>query len=213
MNEQPVETTLYSLDDSAPSAPDRRSGERHLSLFRVGALTIGDRRELCLIRNVSAGGMLIRAYCAIEPGERITIELKQGEPIHGTARWAKDECVGVTFDRPIDVLALLSSSEDGPRPRMPRIEIGCTASVRVGAIVHRTRAVDISQGGLKVECRGEIPLGSEVVVSLPGLQPCPGTVRWNCDAMIGITFNRALPLAVLMAWLQERRGGLMRAAG
>ena len=96
MNEQPVETTLYSLDDSAPSAPDRRSGERHLSLFRVGALTIGDRRELCLIRNVSAGGMLIRAYCAIEPGERITIELKQGEPIHGTARWAKDECVGVT---------------------------------------------------------------------------------------------------------------------
>ena len=55
MDQQPVETTLYSLSESPPPAPDRRTDERYLSLFRVGTLTIGDRRELCLIRNMSAG--------------------------------------------------------------------------------------------------------------------------------------------------------------
>ena len=68
LDELPVETTLYSLRDSPPGPPERRAGERHLTLLRVGSLIIGDRRELCLIKNVSAGGMLIRAYCDIALG-------------------------------------------------------------------------------------------------------------------------------------------------
>ena len=212
MDEQPVETTLYSLANSVPDAPERRTGERHLSLLRVGSLTIDGRRELCLIRNVSAGGMLIRAYCDIPAGARLSIELRHGEPINATARWTRDECVGVNFDAPIDILALLASSEDGPRPRMPRVEVDCIAWVRVGSVVHRTRAVDISQGGLKVEFRGELPAQAEVVVSLTGLDPCHGVIRWTAGDAHGITFNRVIPLPVLVAWLQDGRSR-MRAAG
>jgi hypothetical protein len=155
LDEHPVETTTYSLRDSLPEPHERRSGERHLSLLRVGTLIVDGHRELCLIKNVSAGGMLIRTYSAIQDGARIIIELKQGEPITGRARWSNEDCVGVTFDAPIDVLDLLSPSGEGPRPRMPRIEIDCTAWVRDGATVHRTRALNISQGGMKVECRTE----------------------------------------------------------
>ena len=108
LDELPVETTLYSLGNSPPGPPDRRTGERHLTLLRVGALIIGERRELCLIKNVSAGGMLIRAYCDIALGTPISIELKHGETISGVAQWIKDGCVGVTFDQPVDVIALLS---------------------------------------------------------------------------------------------------------
>ena len=68
MQEQPVDTTLYSLSDVAPAPVERRDGERHLTLFRVGSIVVEDRRELCLIKNVSAGGMLIRAYSAMIPG-------------------------------------------------------------------------------------------------------------------------------------------------
>ena len=208
MDEQPVETTLYSLGKSLPEAPERRTGERHLSLLRVGSLTIGDRRELCLIKNISAGGMLIRAYCEIAEGTRVAIELKQGEAISGTARWTRDECTGVSFDHPIDVLALLTSAEDGPKPRMPRIEVNCTAWLRVGATVHRTRAVDISQGGLKIEFRSALQARAEVVVSIAGLDPCHGVVRWVADGTYGIAFNRVVPLAVLISWLHDGRGRL-----
>ena len=205
MDEQPVETTLYSLDSGTPEPEERRTGERHLSLLRVGALMIGDRRELCLIRNISAGGMLIRAYSEIEEGTRLSVELKQGEAVNGVARWAKDECVGVTFDKPIDVLGLISSTNDGQRPRMPRIEVHCTAWVRDDGTVHRMKVSNISQGGVRVESSAELVPGAEVVVTLNGLPPQSGIVRWKDGTAYGITFNGVIALSDLVAWLQEQR--------
>ena len=205
LNEQPVETTLYSLDSATPQLDERRSGERHLSLLRVGALMIGDRRELCLIKNISAGGMMIRAYSRIEPGTRLAVELKQGEAVRGVVRWARDDYVGVSFDFPIDVVALISAQTDGQRPRMPRVEVHCSAWVRQDATVHRTQVSDISQGGIKIECRDDLAIGAEVAVTLIGLPPQQGVVRWKSGNAYGITFNRVLALSQLVAWLQEQR--------
>jgi hypothetical protein len=205
LDEEPVETTIYSLAPLPPPAPERRADERHMSLLRVGALLIGDRRELCLIRNVSVGGMLIRAYSAIEPGTRLSIELKQGEAVHGAVLWAKDDLVGVSFDEPIDILSLITTSSDAPRPRMPRLEVRCTAWVRDGAIVHRTRAVNISQGGVRVETAKVLTAGSQVTVTLPGMPPEQGVVRWSDEEGCGITFNRVLALSQLVAWVGEQQ--------
>jgi hypothetical protein len=202
---QPIETTLYSLASEPPKAPERRTSERYLSLLRVGCLAIGDRRELCLIKNISAGGMMVRAYSAIEQGTHVSIELKQGDPITGIARWAEDELIGVTFDQPIDVLGLLSSSIEGPRPRMPRMEVDCTAWIREGAFVRRTRALNVSQGGLCVESRHELTIGAEVVATLPGLSPSGGVVKWKDGSQYGIGFNRVIALAQLVEWLRERQ--------
>jgi hypothetical protein len=205
LDEEPVETTIYSLAPLPPPAPERRADERHMSLLRVGALLIGDRRELCLIRNVSVGGMLIRAYSAIEPGTRLSIELKQGEAVHGAVLWAKNDLVGVSFDEPIDIVSLITTSSDAPRPRMPRLEVRCTAWVRDGAIVHRTRAVNISQGGVRVETAKGLTAGSQVTVTLPGMPPEQGVVRWSDEEGCGITFNRVLALSQLVAWVGEQQ--------
>lgn len=212
LNERPVETTHYSLQDSPPLPEERRSDERHLTLFRVGSLTIEGRRELCLIRNVSAGGMLIRPYRAIRMGQVLTVELKQGEPVTGVARWIKDDCVGVEFDEPIDVIELLTASSGDKRPRMPRVEVSCMASIRQDADVHKARVLDVSQGGIKVESESGLEIGADVIVSLAGLEPVPAVVRWSDSQVYGINFNRILPLPLLVAWLQEQRER-MRAAG
>lgn len=212
MDEEPVETTVYSLADAAPAAPERRTGERHLSLLRVGSMKIGDRRELCLLKNISAGGMLIRAYCPVVEGTEVSIELKQGESVTGIARWVRDGFVGVEFDEPIDVIDLLSLSAEGPRPRMPRVEVHCTGFVRDGAVTHRCKALNISQGGIKIESRAEMAVGADVTVSLFGLQPCSGSIRWQEDDCYGITFSRIVPLQVLVDWLQDERARL-RATG
>lgn len=212
MTGQPLETTLYSLSDAPPKPGDRREDERHLTLFRVGSITIGDRRELCLIKNISAGGMMIRAYCAIPEGTALSIELKSGQPVSGRTTWTRDQNVGVTFDQPIDVIEILSSSAEGPRPRMPRIEVDCFATVRDGANVYRLRVCDISQGGMKVEGDPQLEHGCDLSVSLPGLEPQPAALRWRQDGYLGISFNRLIPLAQLVGWLQAVRDGL-RAAG
>ena len=218
MNDQPVETTLYSLDGAAPQPAQRRAAERHLSLLRVGALIVDDRRELCLIRNVSAGGMMIRAYSGIAEGIEVAVELKHGDPVRGIVKWIDGENVGIEFEEPIDVISLISASEDGPRPRMPRIEVHCTAWVREDGTMHRAQALNISQGGAKVTSRTPLTVGSDVVVTLPGLSPIPGIVRWEHENAYGLTFNRALSLPSLVAWLQEQqeakksRPGQIRAA-
>lgn len=212
MEEIPAETTLYSLRDAPPKPSDRRKCDRELTLFRVGSLRIGERRELCLIKNISAGGMLIRVYCTIAPGTRVSVELKCGEPVEGTACWVEGDTIGLTFDEPVDVVELLATSMEGPRPRMPRIAVDCTATVREGAEVHRVTVLDVSQGGLKVATDHALVGGGPVMVTLPGLAPVAGIVRWADSGCYGLTFNKVLPLPLLVGWLHDQRERL-RATG
>ncbi|WP_309601821.1 PilZ domain-containing protein [Sphingomonas sp.] len=207
----PVDTTAYSLSSKAPAPPERREGDRHLTLFRVGAMSVNGRRELCLIKNISEGGMMIRPYCALVEGEALTIELKTGCSVPCTVAWVRDSAVGVEFASPVDVLEILTNSSDGPRPRMPRIEVNCVATVRDGGMVHRMRVHDVSQGGVKLETAVVLTEGSDLVVTLPGLDPQPAAIRWTDGGQLGVTFNRLLPLADLVAWLQLLREQLRAA--
>lgn len=203
MQEQPVETTTYSLATSTPKQPDRREADRFLSLLRVGALMVEDRRELCLIRNISAGGMMIRAYSTIAVGTPLTIELKQGDPLDGVVQWVENGLTGVRFDSPIDVVALLAPPGDGPRPRLPRIELECTAWIRQDADVIRTRTVNVSQGGVRIETGARLSIGGDVVVTLPGLTPAAGVVKWKDGEAYGVSFNRGFILSELVDWLKD----------
>jgi hypothetical protein len=205
LSKKPVETTLYSLSSKPPRRPERRSEERFLSLLRVGALRLGARRELCLIRNISAGGMMIRPYSPIEPGTRVSVELKHGDSVSGVAQWSERGLVGITFDTQIDVLALLSASGMDTQPRMPRIEVDCIASVREDADVHKSRAMNISQGGICVKTNANLRIGAHVVVSLSGLEPAGGVVKWRDGDNYGIGFNRVFPVGELMSFLQEKK--------
>jgi hypothetical protein len=202
-----VETTLFSLSRNAPECPDRRTDERYVSLLRVGALTIDGRRELCLIRNISAGGMMIRPYSAVSTGTRLSVELKQGDAVSGIAQWSEDGLIGVTFDEPIDVLSLLTVPGGRPQPRMPRIELDCSATLRHEGTVFRARVVNISQGGICVHSPLDLELHGDVVVSLPGLHAAAGAVKWKEGDYYGIGFNRVYPVHELMAFLQEQQRG------
>lgn len=206
MKHQPVETTLYSLSDASPRAPEeRREDDRLMTLYRVGSLWIGESRELCLIKNICAGGMMVRAYCAIPEGTRVMVELKCGQPIAGVVSWARDVNVGINFDDPIDVIDVLATSMDGPRPRMPRVQVDCFITLREGASTYRVQLTDVSQGGLKIRCEAPVALGSDIVVTLAGIAPLPGVVRWVEGDYIGITFNHMLALPTLVEWLRCQR--------
>lgn len=207
-----VEQTVYSLSADTPPRPDQRKGERYLSVLRVGALVIDGRRELCLVRNISAGGMLIRPYSPIAKGTPVSVELKHDEPVNSVVKWIEQGLAGIAFDESIDVIALLTDAGDGPQPRIPRIELGCAAWVREDADIYRTRTVNISQGGMCVEGDGRIPLDAKVIVSLPGLEPIPGRIKWKEGARYGIGFNRVLAVNELMGFLRQHQRTAERAA-
>lgn len=209
VTQQPAHTTVFNLRHAAPTiddASERRDGERHLTLYRVGSMIVEGRRELCLIKNISAGGMMVRLYGPVADDTRAIVELKCGQQVQGRICWTRNNLAGVTFDEPVDIIDLLSSSSQGPRPRMPRIALDHAATLRQDANVVRATLCDISQGGAKLRCAEPLELDGNIVLSLSGLEPRQGVVRWQNGEFAGINFNGLLPLGELVRWLQEQRG-------
>ena len=88
---------------------------------------------------------------------------------------------------------------------MPRIGIESKISVREGETVHEALALDISQGGVCVEMRAQLPSGADVVVRIEGLPTEPAVVRWRNGDCYGLGFNRLLSVTSLAAWLKEHQ--------
>src|SRR3546814_14809688 len=79
------EETTFSFSDKAPPPPgERRQQARHLTILRVGTLISEDDRELCLVRNISAGGLMAHVYSAYQSDQRIAVELKHNQQRPGT---------------------------------------------------------------------------------------------------------------------------------
>jgi hypothetical protein len=201
-----VEETSISLSAVAPPPPERRQQQRHLTILRVAALIIDGERELCLVRNISAGGIMAHVYRRIEAGTPVQVEIKNDEPIAGRVVWEEDSNIGVAFDEKIDVPDLLATSKqlgDGRRARRPRVEIDRPAKVRCGGDVFFVDTLDISQGGVKIATDQELPVDADVVVTLDGFRPMPGVVRWSHDGHCGISFIQVIPIGELCEWLRS----------
>lgn len=69
----------------------------------------------------------------------------------------------------------------------------------------RARASNVSQGGIRIETPAVLAIGGDVVVTLPGLTPAAGVVKWGAGDAYGIAFNRALVLSELVQWLQGQQ--------
>lgn len=203
-----VQDTGFSFSSLVPGPPERRREERHLKILRVGTLIAGGRRELCLIRNISAGGVLAHVYSKLVTGQRVAIEFKAHQPVDGRVIWVREANAGIQFDAAMDVAGLLANPQvldNGWRPRTPRVEIDRMATLRVGATTHWVHARDISQSGVKVETDQPIDADTEVVLTLEDFRPLHGTVRWSCGGHCGLAFNELIPFGELIAWL--KRGG------
>ncbi|HEX9931813.1 MAG TPA: PilZ domain-containing protein [Allosphingosinicella sp.] len=188
-------------------ARDRRRDIRHLTILRVGAVVVDERRELCLVRNISAGGLMAIVYSPFETGRRLAVELKTNHQIPGTVTWTRESTIGVAFDEKVDVAEVLSNAaalDNGWRPRMPRVPVDRLATLRAGARTYWVSARDISQGGVKLEADQPLEIGGETVVTLENFRPIPGVVRWRKDNVVGISFNQVIPFHELGRWLTEQ---------
>lgn len=201
-----VVETGFSFSNAVPAPPERRGAERHLKILRVGTLVVEGRRELCLIRNISAGGLMAHVYSPVVPGQRVMVELKTRHPVPGRVVWVREANAGVAFDAAMDVAELLANPavlDDGWRPRTPRVEIDRMATLRAGARTYWVHARDISQSGVKVETDHPPAPDTEIVLALEGFRPLAGVVRWSKDDSCGIGFNALIPFGELIDWLKN----------
>lgn len=207
MRTNAVEETTFSFSREAPQPCERRSGPRHITILRVGTIVIDGRHELCLIRNISAGGLMAHVYSTLKPEQQVEVELKTHQRVVGKVSWCSGSNVGIAFDEPVDVEDLLASNselQNGWRPRLPRVEVDRLGTLRLGSRVYALNTRDISQGGVKAEIDEPLEVGAEIVVTLDKLPPMQGTVRWVQEGLCGIAFNEIIPFRDLIDWLRAK---------
>jgi hypothetical protein len=200
--------TIVPADDG--EAADRRESLRHVAVMRVAKLHTAHGEELCLVRNISEGGLKARVWSDLGVGDTLTAEFKSGNHVPGTVVWQRADHIGMQFNEVGDVTAILGGDEDpapGFHPRAPRVHLEMPARVRIGARYYRVMLHDISQGGAKVRLappdrwqEGEPP----AVLTLTGLPPIDGILRWHNPEVAGIAFNTPIPLDTLARWVASR---------
>jgi len=200
------ESTTVSLSTAVPRPAERRTDERLSAMLRVGKMTdTAGNEQLIKVKNMSAGGVMAIVTRAPEVGERVSLELSS-QRIPGSVVWTRDDLVGLKFDQDVDLGELLAGRKPrhGFRPRPPRLDIPCKASVRVGKTYYTVDVHDISLGGIKVEPIEEYCVGKNVVVVVESLRPIKGEVRWYSDRRAGIVFERPLEFEELAEWVGKR---------
>lgn len=205
-----AELTVVSLSDRVPDPPERRSEQRHLSVLRVGKIMMHTHEELCLIRNISGGGLMAHVYSIFTPGDSITLEIKNGHVLEGQVAWFQDEMVGIRFTQRINVLDFLANDHDDPTAgifvRPPRLTIRTAALIRRGADYLHADLYDISQGGAKIGPGDAFDVDDEVVLMIPGFAPMNASVRWRKDGRAGVGFHQMIGFETLAIWAAERAG-------
>src|SRR5438270_4927071 len=200
------DSTTVSLSTAVPRPIERRGDERLSAMLRVGKLTDASGNEqLIKITNLSAGGVMGIVTKAPSVGDQVAIELSS-ERIPASVVWIRADTAGFKFEQNIDLGELLAGRKPrhGFRPRPPRLEIPCKASVRLGKTYYTVDVHDISLGGIKVEPIEEYCVGKKVIVVVESLRPVKGEVRWYSDRVAGIVFDRALEFDELTEWVGKR---------
>lgn len=199
MNHLPLGDTPERADDE-----HRRSERQVVTVRWVAKMSGGKGQELCLIRNISTGGVMANIYSPHEVGERISLEIRSGQQLNGEIVWMRDGCAGVRFDNPIDLEEMLKSASadrNGLRARAPRIEVYGRANIKVGNRIYSVDLCDLSQGGVKVTLPEPIKSGDEAVVSISGLEDRKSLIRWQKDGRAGLSFVRPISFDLLVEWL------------
>ncbi|MCW3837161.1 PilZ domain-containing protein [Sphingomonas canadensis] len=199
------ELTVVSLGSGVPRPPERRTEERATTLLRVGKLVVAGEQRLCMVRNLSSSGAMIRLYQPIPVGSAVMVEVTPEYPVPARVMWCQDDLAGIAFDTRIDVIAALRGEQAGgpyrrvartPRMRVSRHARLCTDDAERGVLL-----CDISLNGAKVATDLALPVETEAAVFVDGLPPLAGRVRWARDGYVGMQFDVALKIDTLANWL------------
>jgi hypothetical protein len=196
--------TIFSLSGDPPRALHAQDDAQ--AAYDTARLIDGDTTHPCALEKLSAAGATLRLDAALEEGASMTLALADGQRLAGRIAWARDGEAGLVFDAPVDVIGALArnlAALPAERRAMPRVEIHQTASIRHAGKVELARTRNLAQGGAGLETRAVLVPGDSVQLTLDGLRPLDGSVRWAQAGQAGIAFDAEIPWQVLMPWFRQ----------
>jgi hypothetical protein len=197
----PARSAIFSLSgelDAAPGAVEDASPARLL----LGSA--GERN--CFVHRITSAGASLTVSGPVSNGARATIELPFGLAADGSIVGDNPDAVAFRFDEPLDVVGALArclAALPAERRQMPRIELRHRLCVRHNGQVDFAWTRNLSTAGVGVETRAVLTPGEQVELTLDGLRPIQGEVRWIERGQAGLAFTEELGWQILMPWLRK----------
>ena len=199
------ELTAISFNPVVPNPPERRTEPRQTTLLRVGKLVVAGEERLCMIRNISSAGAMLKLYQPLPAGAVVEVEITPDCPVTATVLWADEDLAGIGFEVPIDVVAALRGFKpEGPYRRVartPRLQIRRPARICTDTLEAAVMLCDMSLNGAKIETGAALEDDSEIALFVDGLPPLAGRVRWCHDNRAGLEFDIPMQMDTLATWV------------
>lgn len=179
------------------SAPvDQREAQRFTLILRAGKLVTEHGEFLCVLRDVSSGGLKLKLFHPLPCTEPCQIELAGGERYALEAAWHEGDHAGFRFaESPVDIGQLLE--EAGPFPKRSirlRLRDPVPIALHGSDLALQAKLHDISQHGMALTCGKRLPIGQRLEVSAPLLGVVDARVRWRRGDCFGLVFQQSFRL-------------------
>jgi len=183
---------------------ERRRSIRHTTVMQVAKIRLGSgREELCLLRDISPEGLKAELYVSVEAGVHIEIELRTGHVMGGRIAWSDGNHIGVSFDEPMPMAAMMAHCSFDDRMgklRPPRINVEMRGLLKVGIEERPVRIGNISQAGVQIDIAQPLQAGAPCAIGMPGMPLRAATIRWWRDEQAGLLLAEPLDYPEFSEW-------------
>ncbi|MEO9131348.1 MAG: PilZ domain-containing protein, partial [Sphingomonas sp.] len=83
--------------------PERRQDPRQIALHLVAKLHTANGEALCLVRNISPGGITAHVYSPLDIGGAVVLEFISGALVGASVVWQRDNIAGMQFVDRVDI--------------------------------------------------------------------------------------------------------------
>lgn len=185
-----------AMDDSEAGArrgAEQRSAPRFTSLIRAAKLVSSEGEHVCVVRDVSTGGVRLRCFHPIPRDESLALELQNGDRFSIQRVREEGFEASFSFKTPAAIERLVQEAWQYPRrPLRLNIAIPLTLRTPVASIAGITQ--NVSQQGCRVECAMPLALSQAVIIESAHLPGIRAKVRWRRDNACGLVFDDTFTL-------------------
>lgn len=201
--------TVFSLAEELPAADGEGEGEsENFAELQPGSIARGSLKETCFVRKITRLGAVLRVDSPRGLGERLELTLLTGERLAGAVSWVAAKELGLRFDAPADIFAVIARNlvrQPGDARRMPRVELRCPALLAAGSRHERVVIRNLSDGGARIDTHVPLVPHEQVVLTVDDFRPAGAEVRWAGGGAAGLAFTPTVPWQELMPWLRRRQ--------
>lgn len=177
----------------------RRLSTRLLRMFRPAKLLVDDREFLCVVRDISNGGLQLQLFHDLPEYDQIAVEFDTGQRYAVRKVWKSAGRIGCAFLHNVDLHPILSAAGAAHPKRQPRLHVEHDACLFAGDTKTPVIIRDISQRGVSLDCPAWLMIDELVRLESKIIPPVHAKVRWRSPPRYGLVFEETFGMGALAA--------------